>query len=278
MVMTSNGKSFVLEFCGTDGHVWKELDVENFNENDDEVKGNDTIIMPELQRDIEQDSTTMVTYSIKFYYTPEFAATTPDIEGFIDEVIMETNAGYENSKIPLKAVKHCIEEATIHDEYKTSAILNKFANMKSSIEELRGTADVAALLVNYAWGCGSAKLFGFKTGRTISVTRKDCALGYFTFGHEVGHNIGLHHDRFTDYNEQYPSAHGHLIEKGFRTILAYPRPNHKRRVNYYSNPDVIFPFTGTVTGEPGQSNNAALLIRNRFALANIGDESLACGQ
>jgi hypothetical protein len=40
------------------------------------------------------DNTTMVNYSIKFYYTPEFAKVTPDIPGFIAQIIAETNQGY----------------------------------------------------------------------------------------------------------------------------------------------------------------------------------------
>ena len=32
------------------------------------------------------DSTTVVTYSLKVYYTPEFRDATPDIPGFVNEV------------------------------------------------------------------------------------------------------------------------------------------------------------------------------------------------
>ena len=49
-----------------------------------------------------------------------------------------------------------------------------------------------------------------------------------------------------------------------------------RRVNYYSNPDVIHPLTGTPTGVAGISNNAAIITQNRRAFASIGDESSEC--
>jgi len=282
-VMTSSGRSFVLEFCGTDGHVWKEHDVENFKDNDplpDVVKDIDTTSI--LESEIEQDNTTMVTYSVKFYYTPEFAAVVSDIEEFTDQIILETNEGYINSKIPLRVVKHCTEEATIHENY-SSRILDMFTNMKSSPKELRGTADVATLLVNRMDSCGWAWGDTLWSGKTMSVIRRDCAISYYSFGHEVGHNVGLYHNIDVDFNAKYPYAHGHLIEKdsnirGSYTILAYPTWGYTKRVNYYSNPDVVYPETGTVTGVSGQSNNAALLIRNRKALSQIGDESLACAQ
>ena len=39
------------------------------------------------------DNTTHVTYSLMFYYTPEFKNTTPDVEGFFNLVIANLNAG-----------------------------------------------------------------------------------------------------------------------------------------------------------------------------------------
>ena len=59
--------------------------------------------------------------------------------------------------------------------------------------------------------------------------------------------------------------------------MAHKHPDHQTRVNYFSNPNVHFPGTGTVTGVEGKSNNAAVLIKNRFNIAAIGDESVDCG-
>ena len=63
---------------------------------------------------------------------------------------------------------------------------------------------------------------------------------------------------------------------GYRTILAYSSEGHRHRVNYNSNPNVILPDTGTPTGLAGISDNAAVLTRNRFMLAALGDESAGC--
>jgi hypothetical protein len=54
--------------------------------------------------------------------------------------------------------------------------------------------------------------------------------------------------------------------------LAYYAPGHPTRVNFYSNPDIILPATGTPTGVE-MSNNAKVLIQNRFKVAALGNES-----
>merc|ERR1711922_82950 len=62
---------------------------------------------------------------------------------------------------------------------------------------------------------------------------------------------------------------------GARTIMAYSATGYETRVNYWSNPSVIFPITQTPTGAAGSENNAALLTLRRYTLAAVGDESSA---
>ena len=286
--MMSDGKSFSLEYCGKQVHVWKEIDVANLEESES-VDLEDEINTVRAQRAHKKlvrqgraDNVTKATYSIKFYYTPQFAAATPDIEGYLDQVIAETNQGYVNSLVPLQVVKHCSELATINDNRDASRMLNNFLKMKGTAENLRGSADAAAILVNDFSACGIAYFNTIGSGTTVSATMKSCAVGYYSFGHEVGHNIGLAHDPATSTNTVYPYGHGHLIAQGtastgYRTILAYNAAGYSQRVNYYSNPSIIYPPTGTPTGVNGLSNNAAVLMLNRFSLAALGDESATCG-
>ena len=285
--MLASGEDYTLEYCGGQGHVWKEIDATNLGENEgvdfeEDINGvNIRADHNQYVRQAEADNVTMVTYSVKFYYTPQFAAVTADIDGFIDQVIAETNQGYANSQVPLQVVKHCSELATINDDASASTVLTNFKNMKGSVAELRGSADAAAILVNDFDSCGIGYLNVIGSGNTVTATKKSCAVGYYSFGHEVGHNIGLTHDPATSTNTAYPYGHGHLIEQGtastgYRTILAYAAAGHSTRVNYYSNPSVIYPPTGTPTGVEGMSNNAALLLRNRMSMSSIGDESVAC--
>ena len=59
---------------------------------------------------------------------------------------------------------------------------------------LRNTADAAALITWDLSGCGRASLRTSRSGKSASVTRHACALGGFTFGHEIAHNFGCYHN------------------------------------------------------------------------------------
>jgi len=290
--MMADGRSYVVEHCGTVGHVWKEIDVAHLKEDDDHSPDEDfnSFVASPIDERALSDNSTVVTYTVKVYYTAAFAASTTDIEGFVDSAVAETNQGYINSQVPLRIKKHCTEQTTISDGLSTSTSLDQLENLKPTFADVRGSADVAVLLVDTfdsPYSCGRARLFAVPSGNTFSVSKKSCALGYFTFAHEIGHNIGLYHNRETGHiNPTYNFAQGHHIAQGsastgFRTILAYSASNHRQRVNYYSNPAVNYPATGTPcgvkAGSPNAANNAALLTQQRFKLAALGDESKTCG-
>ena len=183
---TYDDKSYALEKC-QDGYVWKEYDVGTFAEDVVENTSEpEDLSKLKSVADGERDTTTVVTYSVMFYYTPEFAAITSDISGYIDQVIAETNQGYANSQMPVRVKKFCIEAASINDIADTSTFISTFANMKGSASALRNTADAAALLAKDFNSCGVAYLATYASGSTVSIATKSCALGYYSFGHELG--------------------------------------------------------------------------------------------
>ena len=44
----------------------------------------------------------MVTYTIKIYYTPEMRKSVKNIATMVENVVAQTNQGYEDSKIPVR--------------------------------------------------------------------------------------------------------------------------------------------------------------------------------
>ena len=280
--LLNSGKSFEIEYCGKHGHVWKTIDMDLLNTLDIDSPVGDSSM--EIRQDhielIKKTSLFTISYSVRVYYTREFAAVTPDPDGFIAQMIAETNQGYAISSVPLKVKLHCAELASISDVYERKRALLNFVYMKDSIEDLRGSADVVMLLVRNMSTCGISYFNGIATGNTVSVVRKNCALSLFTAGHEIGHNFGLQHEPQSTTNLFHPEGHGFLIQpkinttEGYRTIMALSHEGHKTRLNLYSN-EAIFLYSNTTVGDK-KSKNVHVLNENRFSMAAIGDESIIC--
>jgi len=284
-VLYSDGRDFTLEPCKAfkGCHVWMEedethwVDEESVLLTDEEMRYTDVNSRQATSALIQQgkdDSTTVVTYSVMIYYTPEFEAVTDDIPLFVSQVIAETNQGYINSGLPLRIRLLCIAAATLHDTVDPHTMMYQFSKYKP-LDELRNSADAALLLVREFGKCGGAPTNGFMSGNTWLVVTKRCALGDLSFGHEMAHLFGCGHDVKTGLNEYYSYGQGKIInELGVRTIMAYDYFPGFRRVNWYSSPDLR--YQGVATGSSGE-NNVRVLREHRFAFAAIGDERNACG-
>ena len=215
LAKTADGKSYHLECCMSQGHVWKEIDTTNMTEEVDDagVADNANMALPPLSEGAENMD--IVTYSVKIYYTQAFADETPDLQGYFNILLDETNQGYANSKVPMRMKIHCPELSTIQDGQDIQETLKQLENYKPTLAGTRDSADAAVLLVksfSTTWACGMAILFTVSDGRTVSVANKNCAAGYYTFAHEIGHNIGLYHNVETGHiNPRYVYGQGYHI-------------------------------------------------------------------
>ena len=76
-----------------------------------------------------------------------------------------------------------------------------------------------------AASCGIAYLDVISTGKTLGVVARNCATGYYSTAHEIGHMYGCYHNKeASGQNPFYANAHGFLmnppVNSGYRTILA----------------------------------------------------------
>merc|ERR1719443_117272 len=109
-------------------------------------------------------------------------------------------------------------------------------------------ADMVSLLVGIPKSCGIAYV-GPHESAMFSIARFNCATGYYSFGHELAHNLGCLHDRGTQNACSSPDSNfGYRDPDGrFRSILAYScktdqcdaisRAGPCPRRKFFSNPD-----------------------------------------
>jgi hypothetical protein len=86
--------------------------------------------------------------------------------------------------------------------------------LMDSIHGLRDTysADLVVLIIDNGDSCGIAwkpsTVSSSNASLGFSVVGWNCATGYYSFAHEMGHNMGVGHDTYVD-SSTLPYAYGH---------------------------------------------------------------------
>jgi hypothetical protein len=214
-------------------------------------------------------------------YTAAARNASANILGEIQLAIDETNQAYINS-----GITHRVRlVGTSEVSYTESG--NFCGSSPSDLERLRSTndgymdnvhglrnaygADQVTLIVNTGNACGCAYFMSNVStsfeSNAFSVVRRDCATGYFSFGHELGHNMSAHHDCYVNTGTApYAYNHGYVHlsstpSQRWRTVMAYNNECQANgynctRIQYFSNPAVNyggFP-TGTSSGSCTANN------------------------
>ena len=112
----------------------------------------------------------------------------------------------------------------------------------------RYAADVAVLLTGRGNYCGVAWLYpGAESA--FGVVAQDCATGYYSFAHEIGHVQGARHNPQIDAGTTpFAYGHGYYYEPGrWRTIMSYDCTGQSTRIGIFSSPLLVYPNPG---GDP----------------------------
>jgi len=196
-----------------------------------------------------------------------------DMAALVDLAVAESNQGYVNSNVGIDMVLASYSTTT----YAT-------AGMSTDLSRFRGTsdgymdgihairdssaADVAVLVSNDSAACGLASGIGSSASTAFATAYWDCITGYYSFAHEVGHLQSARHDPATDGSTTpYAYGHGYRYGSAWRTVMAYNCSPSCPRINYWSNPAVL--YGGVPMGTYDQSHNQRVLVNTKATIAGF---------
>ena len=207
------------------------------------------------------------------------------MEALINLAVEETNTAFANSQIsPRLRLVHMAE-----------VNYTETGNMGTDLSRLRGktdgymdevhawrdayAADQVSLIESTGNYCGIAYLMtsvgSYFQSSAFAVVHRSCATGYYTFGHEWGHNAGSHHDRANaGSSPAYAYSYGDQApDSAYRTVMAYNAGCGCPKSQHFSNPDIL--YGGQPTGidhdiDPANSADNARSINNvAYTMANF---------
>ena len=222
------------------------------------------------------------------------------IEALIDLFVAETNQAYANSGV-VHRIRLVLREEVEYIETGDSVIeLSRLRDDSDGymdhVHELRDlyAADLVHLVVGTNRYCGSAASVGGDESYGFAFTVNVC--GGLTFAHELGHNMGLNHDRYEFGVPVSGSNYGYVNQRMFepdapesarwRTIMAYNRQcwdvgDHDcHEVPYFSSPELTYngdpmgvPAGNPSTGIDGPADAVRTLNDRRHVTANFRPSS-----
>ena len=194
---------------------------------------------------------------VAVFYTPAARRGAPrlssaaNIVQLVDKLFFDANSAYRDSGVNLRMNLVRLQEVAYSETTDTRTNLerlnNRGDNYMDEVHAVRDAhgADLVHLIVDLTQGqggyvpsCGRAQISNQTVQGAFGITHYSCTANY-TFAHELGHNLGLHHDRYQTlrYEDRargvYDYSHGYVNQRAFpigaatsrrwRTIMSYDR-------------------------------------------------------
>lgn len=203
------------------------------------------------------------------------AGGTPGIQNEIALAVAETNQSYANSGINQRLyLVHSVEVDYTesgnfytyldHLQRPSDGVIDHIHGLRDSYQ-----ADVVVMLVETGNYCGLAYVMSnvasYFQAYAFSVVLRDCATGYYSFGHELGHNMGARHDWYEDDTNNSPYSYNHGTTNPpdhWRTIMAYSNEctdsgaGYCSKIQYWSTPNLS--INGDPLGVPAGTSTACV--------------------
>ena len=276
------------------GHELRDFNQSQFRDHDYEPTGPklpevfDGAPSPALKAATVTQADDGSTIDVMVAYTPaarDAAGGVPAMQALIALGVTETNAAYANAGVIQRIrLVHAVEVSyTESGDFATdlNRVAGKTDGYIDNIHTLRDQygADAVSLWIESAGStCGVARVMttvsvGFESN-AFNVVNRSCATGYYSFAHELGHNMGLRHDTYMDPGTTpYAYAHGYVDPtQGLRTVMGYNDAcaavsRNCTRIQWFSNPGINYnTFT---TGNANTANAKLALDNTRTTVANF---------
>ncbi len=286
-IMTEKGKTYQIRYTGNGVHSLREIDPSKFPQEAQPIKikksGGPKVAGDTCGTDPPSDIDVMVVYTDA---AQTGAGGSDAMEATIYLAVAETNQSYLNSQITQRLRLAHFEQVSYTESGNINTDLTRLQNgsdtFMDNVPTLRNTfaADHVVLITENGGGfCGLGYMMetvsnAFESTAYVVVARS-CATGYYSFGHELGHNMGADHDAPNAtstgpyvYNRGYVDTTPTSPATPWRTIMAYNGSPSSTRVQFWSNPNVNFP-PGDPMGVSNASDNHQVLNNTALTAANF---------
>lgn len=222
------------------------------------------------------------TIDVMVVYSDDTASASAGISSEIQLAIDETNQSYANSGIIQRLNLVHSAEVDYSETGSMNTDLDCITYVNDCLDQVHGWrdtygADMVSFWVESGNYCGLAWLMTSVSESfapyAFSVVDRGCATGYYSFGHEMGHNMGAHHDRDNASSEgAYSYSYGYQDpSENWRTVMAYNCSSGCARIQYWSNPDVLYGGVpmGVPEGDENEADNRKTLNNTASTVANF---------
>src|SRR5262245_42555395 len=210
-----------------------------------------------------------ITIDVMLFYTPNVAAHyVRDPSDLLAVAIEETNESFRNSglgNISLRLVhtQPLNYDGSMDDQFHHLYSMADGAGPFKDVKRLRNEkrADIVGLVIDNPNGCGLSTRIGPESDEAYFVVHHACVTVSMSIAHEIGHILGIRHDRFAD-NNDLPLAYGHGYVNGdkWRDIMSYNVGcGGCPRIPFFSNPRIH--YNGEPTGTAA-ADSARVILEN----------------
>jgi peptidyl-Asp metalloendopeptidase len=195
-----------------------------------------------------------ITIDIMLVYTPSVAKHyTREPDDLLTLAIDETNQIFRNSglgnvRLRLVHTQLIDYEARKGDQFNDLYAMVDGVGPFKDVKKLRNEkrADIVGLIIDNPTGCGLSTRIGPDSDDAFFVVHHACGTITMSIAHEIGHILGVRHDRLVDGTDTpFAYGHGYVDASKWRDVMSYNQAyGGCPRIPYFSNPRI------TYKGEP----------------------------